>query len=1062
MLHLIHSNRLEQLAYLYAEFSRAQPLPPIERETVVVQNAGMGRWLSMQTATHNKIAANTRYLFPAEATWELLRKVLPEEAVPKRDPCSPKLLRWRLLNEFLDHAERYPELQHYLRAGDESAAWQLAQQVATVFDGYVFFRPLWIKEWENPLINLDEHDWQGRLWRNVVVSEALHHWVRLQDAFMQALQTQPPSTLPKRYIFFSIPAVSKAYINLVNQVAQFIDIYFFIVNPTQEYWSDIESEKRLIKFEVEQQALTDVGNPLLASWGIQGRDFIGNLRALEPYPIEKDNFVEPQFDLDSGSLMLSIIQADILNLTNPDQSDMIPLDISTDYSIRVHSCHSAMREVQVLYDQILDALEKDKTLAPSDIVVMTPDIDQYAPYIEAVFGTINDPKQRLPFSIADQSQKQLQSIITTCLQLLELPDSRFEAERIFALLENDLVRAEAKLDLNDIQQCREWVSATNIRWGVDAERRVKQGGADTFEHTWRYGLDRLLLGFAFPEDDLLGDLLPYPHIEGSQAQILGRFLQWLDNLFNLADWGRQSQSMDIWAERVRELFKQVFGDTDNLQSILQALESLTQQTLNEASFNRPIGWRIVRDALRNSLEQRNQAEGFMGRGITFCALMPMRSVPFKVVALLGMQDTTFPRADTYLSFDRLANDKKQRGDRSRREEDRYLFLESVLSARSRLYISYVGQSIHDNNPIMPSILVSELLDYIEKRFGIKVNELTTKHPLQPFSTRYFTETQLFTYSAHYAEAYKARHQAPQPFIKFWQAEPLPPLPDDYKQIGLETLVSFYRQPARDFLAKRLNLKIRDRNIELPQREPFKLENYADQAIAEKLLAQHLQQKPEPKILCRRLRAEGILPHGKPGDLLYEEQVERTEQFYRSLTTEGDLAWLPHHHFDFKIKDFQLHGSIGELTEKGRVVFILGKINSWQWVDIWLKHLVLNHLEDSPTRTTIVYTLTDQFTLNPIEDSTSILLDQFTSTYWQGMCEPLPCFPKSGLALAEDKKLDLKKAIQAWEGSEYSSSEAEKPENALLYRGLNPIEDDPRFVELAQQFWLPLVQIREST
>lgn len=1057
MLHLIHSNQLESLARLYTEFCRAQPLPPMERETVVVQNAGMGRWLSMQTALHNKIAANTRYLFPAEATWELLRKVLT--FVPERDPCSPKLLRWRLLHEFLEYAERYPELQHYLRAGDESAAWQLAQQVATVFDGYIFFRPLWIKDWENPLITLDEHDWQGRLWRNVVVSEQLHHWVRLQDEFIQALQQQPPQNLPKRYIFFSIPAVSKAYINLVNQVAQFIDIYFFIVNPTQEYWSDIESEKRLIKLKVEQQELSDIGNPLLASWGTQGRDFIGNLRSLEPYPLEQERFILPTQTLEPHSLMLKVIQADILNLHIPSADTIFPLELAEDYSVRVHSCHSPMREVQVLYDQILDAIEHDASLAPSDIVVMTPDIDQYAPYIEAVFGTVNDPKQRLPFSIADQSQRQLQSIITTCLQLLDLPDSRFEAERIFALLENEVVRTQARLDLDDIHQCRIWVSDTNIRWGVDAERRVKQGGADTFEHTWRYGLDRLLLGFAFPCDDLLGEVLPYPYIEGSQAQVLGRFLQWLEPLFNLADWGRQQQSITIWAERVRELFKQVLGDTDNLQLVLQALEGLTQQSVNDAKFERPIGWRIVREALRNSLEQRNQAEGFMGRGITFCALMPMRSVPFKLVALLGMQDKAFPRVDTYLSFDRLAHDKKQRGDRSRREEDRYLFLESVLSARSRLYISYVGQSIHDNNEIMPSILVTELLDYIEKRFAIEPKALITKHPLQPFSTRYFSEEHLFTYSAHYAEAYKARHQAPQPFVKFWQAKPLPPLHDDDKQIRLETLVSYYRQPARDFLSKRLNLKLRERTIELPEREPFKLENYADQAIAEQLLAQHLNNQKEPTLLRKRLRAEGKLPHGKPGDLLYEQQVERTEQFYNNLSTECSIEWLTPHPIDFKIDAFQLHGSIGELTERGRLVFNLGKMNAWQWVDIWLKHLALNHCTNSPTKTTLVYTSDKVFTLQALDEDTQALLECFINTYWQGMCEPLPCFPKAGLALAEDKNHDLKKAISAWEGSEYSSSEAEKPENALLYRGLNPIEDDPRFVDLAKQFWLPFIHIR---
>lgn len=80
--------------------------------------------------------------------------------------------------------------------------------------------------------------------------------------------------------------------------------------------------------------------------------------------------------------MLKVIQADILNLHIPSTDTIFPLELAEDYSVRVHSCHSPMREVQVLYDQILDAIEHDPSLAPSDIVVMTPILINMLPILK--------------------------------------------------------------------------------------------------------------------------------------------------------------------------------------------------------------------------------------------------------------------------------------------------------------------------------------------------------------------------------------------------------------------------------------------------------------------------------------------------------------------------------------------------------------------------------------------------------------------------------------------------------------------------------------------------------
>lgn len=1043
MLHLVHSNHLEQLAKDFSDniSSATVKLSPFKSELVVVQNAGMGRWLSLQTAKHTGIAANMRYLFPAELTWELLRAVLLDD-VPERDPCSPKLLRWRLLDELLAHPQRYPELNHYLRDGQNDAAWQLARQIASVFDGYLFFRPEWIRLWESGEANV-EGDWQVRLWRNVIHKQQLEHWVRLQQRFLETLARTVPESLPKRIHFFSVPALSPAYIELIAKVAEHTDIYFYVMNPSDQYWGDLESAKRKLRYSPDEQGYISVGNPLLAAWGRQGRDFIENLRDVDPYPAEDERFIQKNNDV-----MLHRVQDDILDLLGEEAEARLPVALEADQSIRFHACHSPMREVEVLYDQLLAAFERDSALTPADIVVMSPDIDGYAPFIDAVFASAD---VRLPYSIADQRMRYGQNVVAVTLLLLDLPQSQFEAEAVFALLEYDEVCQHFGLDDEQVQQCRDWVRATNIRWGIDAAARPH---CETAEHTWRYGLDRLLLGYAMPGDELFADVLPFDDIEGSQALILGRLQQFLDVVFPLAAWSKTQHSLLEWSQQMMTLLNELLPDDAETNNVYQALEAL-REAQRQAEFERPVAWNVFRDALKTQLEQRNQAEGFMGRGITFCTLMPMRSVPFKVVALLGMQDGDFPRRDTRLSFDKLAHDRKKRGDRSRRDEDRYLFLESVLSARQQLYISYVGQSIQDNSPMMPSVLVSELQDYLEQRFAVTTDDLTTHHPLQAFSPRYFTEDDLFTYNTANANLLQGEKHGEQ---AFWQGEVLPELDERYRYVMLADLISFYRQPARYFLRHRFDLVLREDEAGLPEREPFALEAFVDNDIRQQLFAQ-IQQGVAPDTSLALLRAQGLLPHGKPGDLVYANEHERVATFIAELP---ELTTTSSHKTHVKVAEFELSGELQGLSADGMQLFHFGKLSAWQWVDVWLRHLLLSAAPDLPqgiVRESRLLTPDGSWHFTYVPNAAKHV-ERLLVDYWQGLHEPLPFLPKSAWKMMEKDEISLRAALAEWQGSDRHAGEMTKPEHELLYRGCDPIvEQQDRFVALADGFFGTMKQYR---
>ena len=386
------------------------------------------------------------------------------------------------------------------------------------------------------------------------------HWLKLQDQFKESLNEFEIKRLPERISFFSMAALSPGYIDLLGQLADKTEIHLYIINPCEDiYWGDIRSEKSRSKLAKDQQTLTDVGNPLLASMGKQGRDFIFKLFEIPNYQIPENE----QTDRSEPDTLLMQIQQDIYDLEKP---AVRTEQFSNDTSVRFNACHTAMREVEVLHDQILAELDADPSLAPSDIVVMMPDIENYAPYIDAVFGT---SKQRLPFSIADREAQNVFSIIEGLNKLFALPDTRFDVESVFELLEYNDIREHFQLDDDQLSYCRDLARSTNIRWGISAKSRANSNLPDTEEHTWKYALDRMLLGYAIAESGIGEnnaevlfeterslELLAYNEIEGSSALVLSNFKRFTDAVFCISKWQHQTNTLEKWLDITRQLIKQ--------------------------------------------------------------------------------------------------------------------------------------------------------------------------------------------------------------------------------------------------------------------------------------------------------------------------------------------------------------------------------------------------------------------------------------------------------------------------------------------------------------------------
>lgn len=1035
MLFIHASNQLEQLSRAFSRLVK-QPLSNVfSSEVVVVQNAGMRRWLSMQHAKQRGLSANIQYLFPAEYMWELLRKVM--DIQEDGDPAAPSVLKWRLFELFLQRADNYPELAHYLQ--NEMAALDLADALAPVLDQYLFYRDDWIKEWESG--QFSESDWQARLWQQLIMDESgkqrkIPHWLALQEKFQEIFVERfdaNPDVFPQRVSFFSVPTLSPGYLGLLEALSEKIDVHFFVINPCREYWGDIESLKKQLKRSSDTQSYYDVGNALLASMGRQGRDFIDQLYALESQSKESTDWLESASDS-----ILHCVQRNVLNLEDREVE-------STEFeSIQFHACHTIMREVEVLHDQILSAIESSDDLTPADIVVMTPAIDRYAPYIEAVFSTA---EHNLPYSIADRSMHSNQAEVEVFSKLLALPEARFNVEAVFELLEYEVIRNNFVIDESQLQQCRDWVRATNIRWGVSRQKRVKEKLSDTFEHTWKYGIDRMLLGYMMPNDAIFAEseLLSFNEIEGSNGLLLAAFKSFTDTVFDVADWVDQSLVLNDWIDKVQQLLKSLFGEQGEYYLIFNALESFKKKH-DLAEYDQALSFAIFKKSLLD-LISAGADEHFISRGITFCALVPMRSVPFKMVALLGMNDAEYPRQDKRHSFDKIANSSR-RGDRSRRDEDRYLFLESILAARQRLYISYQGQCVQDNTSLPPSVVVSELLDYLFKMTGIEQDQWITKHPLQAFSPRYYQQnSKLFSYVKDYLSIYECNQQHFDDLGTFFRSA-LEPLEDAFKQISLDQLLHFYRSPARAFLSSRFGIQTFNDEDVLQDREPFVLEPFVDKQVRQQIMAVS-SENIDYQTSMLLARAKGLLPYGAIGDEVFDQEKQLIEAFYRQYTDLASLQ-LESLSFELALDEFKLFGQLKNITEQGNVYVSFTQFYAAEVIEIWIQHLVLNCInpESLAENQTTVYQPKESLVLLPLRrEEAQALLSRMLKGYWSGLQRPLHFAPKPAMKMYQSAKPNLNSAISSWSNSFLGMAEADKFENQLLFAREEFF--DQEFEELAE-------------
>jgi exodeoxyribonuclease V gamma subunit len=1126
---VLHGNRAELLAETVAGWLARQPLSPLEDEIVLVQSNGMAEWLKMTLAGEMGVCAASRVELPARFQWWLYRQVLGREGVPRDSPLDKVALTWRLVRLLPDLALQpgFAPVAGFLHDDDPERLLQLAQRLADLLDQYQVYRADWLGDWaEGRDVLRDGHGqtvpvpadqaWQPLLWRALLASVGpgalgalrpqLHRQVlaRLHEADHFA------GPLPRRVVLFGMTHVPLPTLELLAALSRHSQVVLAVPNPCRFHWADIIDGRELLRQQRRRQplkagrdlaetpleALHLHAHPLLAAWGRQGRDFVRQLDAFDDAQQARQRFALPRLDLfdeegaDDGAVGLALlrqVQAHIRDLTPLAEHPHAEI-AADDRSIVFQVAHSAMREVEVLHDHLLRELARptpagERALAPRDIVVMVPDIEAFAPAIHAVFGQYGRHDARhIPYDIADLSAKRSSPIVTAVEWLLRLPQQRCTASELRDLIEVPALAARFGLDAEALLRLTQWMEDAGLRWGLSAAQRERLGLAECgpVNSAW-WALRRMLMGYAAggaPRapgvDEPFAGIEPHAEVAGLEAELAGGLAELLDRLNH---WWPQLDTPATpveWAERGRALLADLFlGRSEDERQVLQALDEALSRWLRDcdlAGFDRPVPLAVAREAWLAALDEPALNRRFRAGGVTFCTLMPMRAIPFELVCLLGMNEGDYPRRAPRSDFDLMAQPGQGRpGDRARRDDDRQLMLEALLSARRQLYVSWTGRSVRDNSAQPPSVLVAQLRDYLAAGWSpAVVTERTREHPLQPFSRRYFEPGSAFqTYAREWRQAHAdAVTEAPSPAPVVQEAEAAPTV------LTLELLARFLRNPVKAFFRHRLGVVFDEADALTEDEERFALDGLEAHGLLGRLLEQAVgaagdaQAPVNAATLVQQIQREGALPLGGPGQKVAQTLAEMLGQQLAAWARE-QAQWpepAPHRPVEARAGQVVLQDWLQGLRQApgGLPVALLitpsrlvqgspGKetpraeplLAAWLWT-------LAAAAMDTPVGVVLVGRDATLRCQPPDGEEARAVLPALLESWQAGMEAPLPVALRTALAWVRQERPE-----QAYEGSFTHTGEVVDPCLARLFEDFEALTADGQFEAWAMRLYAPL-------
>ena len=1100
---VIHSNKLEELRDVVEYWLRQHPLAPLENEVFLVQSNGMGQWLKQSLAQNSAlgIAAAIDVFVPSLFIWNVYRAVLGQQ-IPKEQLLAKSPLTWRLyrLLPALITQPGFETLATFLAEDNNSRKrYQLSEQLADLFDQYQVYRSDWLTDWaagHDSLRNAhgemqtmpEPQRWQAALWRVVLADLGKAYTpfasrASVHTLFMARIDEldRRPAGIPRRIILFGLSSLPQQSLEVLAKLGKFCQIVLFVHNPCQHYWADIIEDKELLKAKRRRQAYKSGmtasltaeelhlhAQPLLAAWGKQGRDYIRLLDQFDEtqsyanwhWPDSKIDLFKDYGETGQRSL-LQQLQQSILDLEPIPPNPAVLSE--ADKSLVFHIAHSPQREVEILHDQLLArfnaAEQSDKPLYPRDVIVMVPDINKYAPHIRAVFGHVKPGDSRyIPYSLADQQQRGQNPLLVAVEELLNLPDSRFTVSEFLGLLEVPALRQRFDIDEAAIPKLHQWVEEAGIRWGLNAVQRAQTVAMpkNLEANTWHSGLRRMLLGYAVGAGAAFNAIEPYDEIGGLDAQWIGGLSYLLETLEKYAILLRQDQNPAAWQHRLLAFLDDFFVVSSERER--KTLETLTRSLTSWGQICEQAGLTstdtlplcVVREAWLAAVDEPNLHQRFLSGRVNFCTLMPMRAIPFRLICLLGMNDGDYPRSQQAHSFDLMSQRGQYRpGDRSRRQDDQYLFLEALLSARHQLYISWVGRNIRDNSKRPPSVLISQLRDTLDQGWRLSDNflsllaEITVEHPLQPFSQQYVArnrDPRLFTYAREWFDKSDSVNLPSQ----------VTAIADEKNlTLTLDSLARFLKAPVKTFCNYTLKFGFDEETVTSEDNEPFGFNPLESYVLGKDLLDALKSETPDDTDTFfeqqrTAMARKGKLPFGGFAHAAYADianPVNQVWQHYQLLLplwpTEIDARVIE---FSFALADgitMQLTGNLSNLRQNRDSLHcglihltaqaLLTKASKIKYHNLllyWMQHLA--GCATGMNLQTLVIGSDSVIEIAPVAQTEAIeQLKTLVETWYQGMQAPLPVACRTAFAwlgASPDKALDF--AQSQYEGDDWNKGEVD--------------------------------------
>jgi exodeoxyribonuclease V gamma subunit len=973
---------------------------------------------------------------------------------PEADPWRAERAVWALL-EIVDSSLHEPWLKllaDHLGDDDERRARRFAsvRHVAELYDRYALYRPEMLEGWA---AGEGEH-WQAELWRRLRARLPVPGPAERGRAACRALRADGGLVdLPRRLAVFGLTRLPAGHLNVLRALAAHRDVHLFLLHPSPAQWERLRDHPPVTRREEVQ---VRAGNPLLASWGHDSRELqlvLGGDHVDHLHPVET-----------RADSLLARVQGDV----RTDRRD----DYVPDRSIQVHSCHGRARQVEVLRDAILHLLAEDPTLEPRDVIVMCPDIETFAPLVQATFGAGDDevePVEGAPpdlrVRLADRSLRQTNPVLGVVARLIELAGERLTASQVLDLADREPVRRRFGLDDDDIARLEEWVRASGIRWGLDAAHRAPFRLQELPSGTWRAGLDRLLLGVTMSEDDqrLFARVLPLDDVESDAIDLAGRFAELIDRLEATVDALAAPKAIDAWAAALAQAADDLTAAPPRDAWQRAELQRILDDVVSEAAGNSAeLALSELRTLLADRLKGRPTRANFRTGHLTICTLVPMRSVPHRVVCLLGLDDGVFPRKAPRDGDDLLLDDPHI-GERDARTEDRQLLLDALMAATDRLIVTYTGNDERTNLVKPPAVPVGELLDLVG-------HDVVVRHPLQPFDQRNFERGALVpetTWSFDHvtlrgAQALSSERAPRAPFL----SGPLPPLTSPV--VELDDLVAFVGRPVRAFLRKRLGISVAEYSDEVQDALPVELDSLEVWGVGQRLLDARLAGVERRTAILAEI-GRGTLPPGRLGlplihrvDPVVDEIVARVPAGApASLDVRVELA-------DGRL----LSGTVAGVVDDALRTVTYSRVNPRHRIAAWVRLLAVQaaYPDRAFEAVTVGRDPDEGATVKRIagvdgalaRDYLAMLLD----LYDRGMREPPPlyCLTSAAYAAGGDPR-------KAWESGKFPGEQAE-PEHLLVFGTRSYDElvaegartDEPwdmdetrRFGRWARRLWDPVLR-----